>query len=188
MTLKKTFLTLLFLLISSSHAINLEQDKKFGVEVNPFYLLIITPGENSETMLSGTFSFFDHINGAEIAIPLHYMKMNSYKQLTIDIHYRKFLNNQVGGFYLSGFGRVARLEGETTNDTEFNYAKQTKVGLGAGLGFRVFSDFGLYWGASFSLGRYLTNDNENFGSNLFTINDDAPYILDIEFFKFGYSF
>ncbi len=189
MLIKILFISIL-LSISSLHAMNLEKDKRFGVEINPFYLLILSPGENDETVLSGTFSYFDHKNGAEIAIPLHQMKMGSekYEQQTIDIHYRKFLNNQVGGFYLSGFARAARLEGKTTYEQEFNYAKQTKIGLGVGLGFRVFSSFGLYWGASLNLGRYLTNDNENFNIDAFTITDDAPYILDIEFFKFGYSF
>ena len=85
---KKIFFTISFLLISGLNAINLADEKRFGVEVNPFYLLVIAPGENGERLLSGTISFFDHINGAEIAIPLHVMNLSDdkYKQQTIDIH------------------------------------------------------------------------------------------------------
>ncbi len=184
---KKILFISIFIFSSLANAANLPKDKNFGIETNPFYLLVVSSGE--DTMLSGTFSYFDHTNNAEIAIPIHIMHLdNDYKQETIDVHYRKFLNNHIGGFYLSGFARVARLRGETDYSQDYKYAKQTKFGGGMGIGVRIFSSFGLYWGASLSLGRYLTGDNDTFRSDSFTLTDDQPYIFDVEFFKFGYSF
>ncbi len=186
--LKKIFFIAIFIFLSLANAASLPKEKKFGVETNPFYLLVISSGE--DTMLSGTFSYFDHKNNAEIAVPIHVMHLgnSNYKQETIDVHYRKFLNDRVGGFYLSGFARVARLRGETDYSKDYKYAKQTKLGTGVGIGVRIFSSFGLYWGASLSLGRYLTGDNDTFRSDTLIITDDQPYIFDIELFKFGYSF
>jgi hypothetical protein len=184
MFLRLVFIVLLF--INTLGADNLPKEKHFGVEVNPFYLLILTPGDNSETFLSGTFSYFDHENLVEIAIPLHYMTEESddYKQFTVDVHYRKFINDFIGGFYYSGFARLAKLEGEAGN----SYIKQTKFGLGVGIGFRLFHKSGFYWGASLGLGSYVTGDNDQFVNNLFVVTDDSRLIVDIELFKFGYTF
>jgi hypothetical protein len=182
MFFRLAFVTLLF---SSLGADNLAKQKHFGAEVNPFYLLILTPGENSETYLSGTFSYFDHDNLVEIAIPFHYMNQDDdYKQQTIDVHYRQFINDSIGGFYYSGFARFAKLEGESGN----GYTKLTKAGLGAGIGFRLFHKSSFYWGASLSLGAYLLGDNDQFTHNLFVATDDSRVIVDIELFKFGYTF
>ncbi len=188
--LKKTIFITMLLFVNCLYGGSLQSDKKFGIELNPFYLMISTLGEGNELVLSATGSYFDHKNGVEIAIPISHMRFSTdgLKQQTIDIHYRKFLNQEIGSLYLSLFSRLAKLEGETRYDQKYNYAKQLKVGVGAGIGFRVFSKFGLYWGASINLGRYLTDDNKNFSIDSFAITDDAPYIFDIEFFKFGYYF
>lgn len=108
MFLRLAFVTLL---LSSLGADGLPKEKRFGAEVNPFYLFVLTPGDNSETYLSGTLSYFDHENLVEIAFPLHYMVQNNYKQFTADVHYRKFINDSIGGVYYSGFVRFAKLEG-----------------------------------------------------------------------------
>ena len=178
-------LALALLFFSSLAADSLSKEKKFGVEVNPFYLLILSPGENSETYLSGTFSYFDHENLVEIALPVDYIKeYNDYKQLTIDFHYRKFINHSIEGLYYSGFARLAKLEGDSGN----SHIKQTKFGLGVGIGFRLFHKSGFYWGASFGLGSYITGNNDQFENNLFVVTDDPRLIVDIELFKFGYTF
>ncbi len=179
------FLRLAFvaLLLSSLGADNLAKQKHFGAEVNPFYILISAGGSNTK-YLSSTFSYFDHENLAEVAIPLHYYKEHNYKQQTIDVHYRKFINDFIGGFYYSGFARLAKLEGDGGN----SYIKQTKFGLGVGVGFRLFHKSGFYWGASFGLGSYITGDNDQFVNNLFVITDDPRMIVDIELLKFGYTF
>ena len=182
------FLRLAFIvltLMSMLDAESLSKDKRFGAEVNPFYLLI-SAGGTSEKYLSGTFSYFNHKNSTEIAFPIHYMSQdyNDYKQRTLDVHYRKFINDSIDGFYYSGFARFAKLEGRSGN----TLIKQTKVGAGAGIGFRLFHKSGFFWGASLGLGAYLTGDNDQFTHNLFVITDDQQMIVDIELFKFGYTF
>lgn len=180
-----------FLLFSSLFSANLSKDKKVGVAVNPFYLFVISPSSSGEKLISGTISYFDHVNYVEIAVPLHYMKINDsdYRQQTIDIHYRKYANDYIGGFYLSGFARLARLEGRSSSNLDgYNYAKQVKFGLGVGLGAKVFLKNGIYWGAGLSIGRYITGDNEIFDQDSFLMTDDLPFILDVELFKFGYAF
>ncbi len=57
-----------------------------------------------------------------------------------------------------------------------------------GVGVKVFLKNGIYWGAGVSVGRYLTSENEIFSKDSFFITDDTPFILDVEFFKFGYAF
>ncbi len=171
-----------FLIAICLHADTLPEDKSYGVEINPFYLLLTSP---SESYFSGTFSYFDHARDVEIAFPIHYYKeADDYKQYTLDMHYRKFINDKIQGLYYSGFARLARLEGVSGN----SYIKQVKFGLGGGVGFRLFNKNGFYWGASFSIGSYITNDNDQFVNNMFVVTDDPRFIVDIELLKFGYSF
>ena len=97
---------------------------------------------------------------------------------------------------MSGFSRFAYLNG-IANDI-YNYdmdytitgEKESvfKVGLGIGIGYRIFSYKGIYWGTSLNVGRYLIGKNEHFYSGFLDINDDATMILDIEFLKFGWAF
>jgi hypothetical protein len=108
-----------------------------------------------------------------------------YKQFTVDVHYRKYINDTIGGFYYGGFTRLAKLEGKGAG---YSYIKQTKLGFGGTLGFRLFHNRGFYWGASLSLGSYITGDNEQFIGQMFEITDDQKFIIDIELFKFGYTF
>ncbi len=176
------FISILILAINL-HAGSLSKDKHFGVEVNPFYLLLTG---SSERYFSGTVSYFDHENNVEIAFPVYYYNedYNNYKQYTLDMHYRKFINKTMHGFYYSGFARVAKLEGLSGNYR----IKQTKLGLGVGIGFRLFSKSGFYWGASLGAGSYITGNNDQFVNNMFVVTDDPRFIFDIELLKFGYSF
>ena len=64
-----------------------------------------------------------------------------------------------------------------------------RLGVGFGMGFRKFSNRGLYWGCILSLGRYLTNmKTTNSSANLLELTGLQNYIFDIEFFKVGYAF
>lgn len=165
--------------------------KKFGVEINPFYLLLL---HREEQILSGSFSYFDHQNNVEYAFPIHYYKFNSdhsddYEQYTIDLHYRKFLDDKIGGAYLSGFARLAHLEGNVYDNSDYKSAEQTKIGIGAGVGYRYFSNNNFYWGAGLSLGAYIGNHRDlEYDTPAFFIGDDHTLIVDIEFLKFGWAF
>ncbi|HOC23782.1 MAG TPA: hypothetical protein PKJ13_00650 [bacterium] len=174
--------------------------KRFGVEFNFIRALVI----EEDVTLSGGFSLFDVDRNAEIAFPFYYANpgdAQSMHEITLDCHYRYFLGNTRNGFYLSGFTRFAHLEGyEEQSQAPFwdvpelaeIRTTRNKIGIGVGLGYRKFSYKGLYWGCSFSFGRYLTGRNDIFYSNWDDFaslnNDDGKYIFDIEFLKFGWAF
>ena len=181
--------------------------KNFGIEVNPFRLLAL--GIGSDFAASGSVSLFNVSRSAEIAIPLLY-KHNSTKAIqdlraksefnlvTADVHYRQFLGHSQNGFYLSGFGRLANLNGNRNTDRsnllfDFDTASSanlsvTKFGVGVGLGYRIFSHRGIYWGTGMSFGRYLGGKSDQFRSASGFIDDDAEIIFDVEFLKFGWAF
>ena len=117
-----------------------------------------------------------------------------YTLLTLDAHYRYFLGDTTNGFYINGFGRLARLRAKTGDDLSWldGYAThptatENKFGVGVGIGYRIFSKNGLYWGTSLSAGRYIVGKNDKFIMANFG-NDDSQTIIDIEMLKFGYAF
>lgn len=178
--------------------------KNFGVEVNPFRL--ITLGATNNTSLSGSVSLFNVVRSAEIQIPIYYMDSpdeendfykDAFSLLTVDVHYRQFLGRTQNGFFLSGFGRLARLEGYQGKWLDGVFGDSTiedkrtsllKFGAGVGLGYRIFSHRGLYWGSSISLGRYFNGGENRFRGGFGSLYDDGKIIFDIELFKFGWAF
>jgi hypothetical protein len=170
--------------------------KKFGIELNLFRILLI----DKAITLSGTFSIFNVNKQVEIAFPVYYDKPEDKYDLrtfTIDCHYRYFLRNTLNGFYLSGFVRYAYLDGyEGNNNLNLfgsenpigNKINESKLGIGFGLGVRIFSYKGLYWGASMSFGRYFIGENNRFYGHFLSLDDDEKYIFDIECLKFGWAF
>lgn len=181
-------------------------DRQYGVEFNFFRLL--TLGQSQES-LSGTFSLFNTDNNTEIAFPFMYSRgahddtfdrytstpigdisKKDLSSITLDAHYRKYLGHRLDGFYISGFGRLAHLNGVKEENLQFSEGSETKFGIGVGIGYRIISDDGFYWGASLSLGRYLTgnsavfHDSENVSADM----DDNEVIFDVELLKFGYAF
>lgn len=188
-------------------------DRRYGIEFNFFRLL--TLGQSQES-LSGTFSLFNTDNNTEIAFPFMYSRgehddvdgyysyttynSSSYSQfdttnedltsITLDAHYRKYLGHRLDGFYISGFGRMARLSGVKEENRQYSKGSETKFGVGVGIGYRIISENGLYWGASLSLGRYLTGESDVFHDsvNLSADIDDSEMIFDVELLKFGYAF
>lgn len=168
-------------------------DKKFGVEFNFVRLLLM----NEAFSLSGSFSVFNVNRHAELAFPVYYQHPKNSADLTeftLDCHYRYFLGRYQNGFYLSAFTRYAYLNG-TLGDNELFESpspgiKDTehKLGIGVGLGYRIFSYKGLYWGTSLSFGRYIIGQSKKFAGDFLSLDDDEEYILDVELLKFGFAF
>ena len=82
-------------------------EKKFGIEFNPAYLLFASAQD--ALVISGGFSLFKVRKNAEIAFPILYFhsKRNNNSdfygtEFSTDCHYRYFLSEKQGGFYLSG--------------------------------------------------------------------------------------
>jgi hypothetical protein len=168
-------------------------NKKFGIEFNFFRLLTMEKSVN----LSGGFSLFSADRRGELAFPVYYSNPEDSKDLkewTIDCHYRFFLGNTQNGFYLSGFVRYASLRGYLGDNKLFQTGKvykkssENKIGIGVGLGYRIFSYRGLYWGTSLSFGRYIVGENNKFYGHFLSYDDDEKYIIDWEFLKFGWAF
>lgn len=171
------------------------EGKKYGIEFNVFRLLLV-----DNFSLSGSFSFFDPERKTEISIPVYYFIADSRTAtdiFTIDCHYRYFLKNTLNGFYLSAFGRIAKFDGyydtyeyEKSYDEYYHKKSITDIGLGVGIGYRIFSYKGLYWGTSISFGRYLGGNDLSrfeFDNNDLFIELDKQ-IINIEFLKFGWAF
>ncbi|MBI9031787.1 hypothetical protein JEZ13_07295 [bacterium] len=170
-------------------------DKKYGIEANFFRLLLL-----KNTSFSGTFSLFDINRDAELAFPIYYFKPEEEfftEIFTLDCHYRYFLRNTQNGFYISAFARYAKFDGWVDNwDNEYSdkgdyYKKKTisDIGIGVGVGYRIFSYKGLYWGTSVSFGRYIGGnkiEELEFDNNDLFIPIDQ--IVNIEFLKFGWAF
>lgn len=176
--------------------------RQHGIELNLFRFLLWDEGEKS---MSGTYSRFDTDKNVEIAMPFMYSSgpqdeyfwdddpaIGDLESYTVDLHYRKYLGHRLEGFYLSGFSRLAHLNGtlEASSAGFYDKGSETKLGVGFGIGYRVFSPSGLYWGMSLSLGRYLTGESDAFLSSDSSSADldDESLIVDVEFFKFGYAF
>lgn len=166
--------------------------KTVGVELNLFRVLLV----DEMPTASGSVTLFNVDRHAEISFPFYFQgqkKSTDLIEFTLDCHYRYFLGNTQNGFYLSGFARYAYLKGRLGEDYLFgapagSISDENKVGVGVGLGYRKFSYRGLYWGASFSFGRYVVGENNKFASSFFSLDDDSEYILDVELLKFGWAF
>jgi hypothetical protein len=171
-------------------------NKHFGIEFNPASLLV--ESTDNFLVLSGGFSLFAVDRSAEIAFPFFYQdgtaKKDNYSLtlLNFDAAYRRFLGRHQDGFYLSVGTRYTYIRGEEgstlflfTSNTPGPTITTSKIGLYFGIGYRYFSESGLYWGFSISYGRYFSNDERDIkGVTL----DDSKILFDIELLKFGISF
>jgi len=217
----KIITTLLLLIATQSNYATPIEGRQFGVEFNIPRLLSYNKAWRS---LSGSFSYFNHHNNTEIAFPWLLAKFgyndddsaaNNYNTSddndflttkSIDMHYRKFYDNQLNGFYMSAFARVTHLDGyvythnnslptpssETDkpsyqrNSEKF---KKLRFGLGIGLGYRVFSQTNrLYWGTGIILGRYIDDTDYDLVNDGGFFAESPPIIVDAELLKFGYAF
>jgi len=171
-----------------------------GIELNPLTILAI--GDDSkDTAFSGAISLFDNINASEIALSVAYEKEYSdlfgingssivAEVMDVSLHYRKFARAKTNGFYYGGFTAYTYLDGQLKNDTRL--ATVEKFGIGAEIGFRLMkteSDWSVYWGPSFKIGRYFGSDNNVFESNsLGMLLYDKDLFIDIDFFRVGFRF
>ena len=181
----------------------------WGIEINPLRLLI-SAGGSDWTSFSGTLSHFNNETGVEIAMPIlyskdittryNYMDLNSFDDfedeevaLDIDIHYRQYFSKKrTEGAYIGAFARYTYLDGKAIKDGK--YATVEKFGVGGEIGFKIKNIFNtpFYWGSSFSLGTYISSDNDVFQTTDMSIGafdiDDNKYIVDLELLKVGYEF
>jgi len=172
-----------------------KENQSFGVEFNVFRPLLMKSIDINS--FSGGINYFNDTRGIEIAIPFTYNKIlydndfrvNDYDDtgLTVDLHYRKFFQNEAKGFYLGGFGRYTYLEGKSTNA---QIVKQHRFGIGTEVGVRIREkNSPVYLGISFALGAYLDNEEVSFAhKGSFMDMDRRKYFWDIELLKFGYEF
>jgi len=180
------------------------QNRRYGMEFNVARFLVSEPGS---VVLSGGFSIFKPEQKVELAFPIFLSSSEDFNNdqfslATLDFHYRSFLGESMKGFYLSAFTRLAYLDG--IRNTSIDYAalqpnqlpgeavgergSEVKLGVGVGIGYRIFSKGHYYWGASLSMGRYLVGKNDQFDSGLDPFDDDGQVIFDAEILKFGYAF
>jgi hypothetical protein len=176
------------------------ENKKFGIELNPAYLLVSS--SRSYLILSAGISFFSIDRNAEIACPIFYQSGSSKetggRDVTLwnqDIIYRRFLGQHQDGFYLEGGLRYTHIRGEEENgfsifgisigSTTAPIITTDKVGAMFGIGYRYFSSSGFYWGTSISYGAYFSADERNIKE---VYPDDTKTIIDFEILKFGVAF
>lgn len=176
------------------------EGKSIGIEFNPAYFL--SGISKSYTVLSGGISFFAIDRNAEIACPFFYQNGTTDKSNTSelllwnhDVLYRKFLGQHQKGFYIEGGFRYTHIRGEEENGISFlgiNLGSTSspvittdKLGAMFGIGVRIFSTSGLYWGASVKYGAYFSSDERGIKG---VFPDNTKTIIDFEILKFGFAF
>jgi hypothetical protein len=173
-------------------------NKSFGIEFNPAYLLYASAGDF--LVLSGGCSLFSVDRSAEVAFPIYYQsgtrKTDSHPLtfLNLDATYRRFLGRHQDGFYISGGVRYLYIKGEEGSWIETLFPSGTprpiitsrKLGAYFGIGYRYFSESGIYWGTNIILGRYFSEDTREV-KGLWPI-ETGKIILDYELLKFGIAF
>ncbi len=192
--MKKILLTLLAPLCL------LANDNNMGIEINPFRLLL---NDEDTSSFSGAFSYFLVDQNAEIRFPIfwrkdtresyngiHSLERNTEIQSTIDVEYRYFTNAEViGGLFVGAVARYAYLSNEKNERLD---RSTNKFGLGITGGYRYMPEgSNWYWGASITVIRYLHGENNIFeggDTNIAWVDNDAPAVISIDFFKIGYRF
>ena len=198
-------------------------NRKLGIEINLFRLLFFSSKyEDMNHSFSGGVSLFNIDRHAEITFQIYYIyytifdyycDVNKFnfgeiplQQFILDCHYRRFLGKTQKGFYISGFIRYANLRGMKKEDL-YNYCHsggeepklipENKLGIGFGIGYRIFSHKGFYWGVSLNIGRYFIGENNIFyhkwydpvgPEDLLYPTNDVGIIYSFELFKFGWAF
>jgi hypothetical protein len=168
--------------------------KSMGIEFNPAYLLLASADD--QVVISGGLSLFKADRRAEIAFPIFFRDSNKENEeittFVIDSHFRRFLGQHQGGFYLSGSLRYKYAKGKKDLDEipfiNFQSGEEVtlhKFGVGFGIGYRYFSRSGFYWGTSLTVGRYFT-DTDDLANDTEALNGKA--YIDMELLKFGFAF
>ncbi len=167
--------------------------RNYGVELNPIMLLM---SKKDFTNIFATFSIFNLDRGAEIAFPVYYGANGEDAEkstvLILDAQYRKFFNTNQKGFYFCGGLRYSFEKGYEDifiwpYPDEEDIVTNNKLGLSFGIGYRYFSESGLFWGINLSGGRYLTSTKTKiYNSSAMYWTPD--YFGNFELLKFGYYF
>jgi hypothetical protein len=182
-------------------------DKTMGIELDPAYILYSSAGDY--LTIPGTISFFNVSRRAELAFPFFYKNGTSHGNngasgsnydipltlLNIDATWRQFIGKHQDGLYFSGGLRYTYIKGVGGNGVDLgifsiNFGRGvpltvSKIGAHFGLGYRVFTKSGFYWGTSLIIGRYFSNDTRDVQD---VTLDDSKLIFDMELLKFGFAF
>ena len=178
-------------------------NKSVGVEFN-LARILATAGRDYPS-ISGTFSLFAVTRSGELAFPYYYQHGTTKQHelfgsgsydvpvtlVNLDATYRHFLGKHQAGIYFSGGVRYTYINGIEGPDFIIFSVKQSgaessanRFGAYFGVGYLYFTKSGFYWGTSFIFGRFFGGEKHYQE----VILDDGPYIIDMEFLKFGYAF
>jgi len=159
--------------------------KRYGVELNFIrFLLFGSDTDGINHTLSGGVSLFYHEKNVELSFPFLYSdpdygEESHRRKFTLDFQYRKYLGNTLNKFYLAGVLRYAY-----SKHFGYDYVEGTEnaLGLGFGMGYRIYSYKGLYWGTNILVGRYFVGKMNSW------IGSKSDLLLSVSLFKFGYAF
>ena len=155
-------------------------DKLGGLEINPLYSMIYS--QDNKISFSGTLSFFPKDQKVEIAFPFSKKtRTDDFFQITegeattfnLDVQLRYFLGRHRKDIYIMGGLRYSN----HVEQNEFIDLSYDKGGISFGVGYRIFSSSGLYWGCSIYYGKYYLGSDNGPGN-----------FMNLEFFKFGKTF
>jgi len=170
------------LFLGLTHADTLKKENSLGI---------------SYGLMGIELSYFNKKHNSELTALVMYFSDDEYEEnydpnkdeseLHGSIHYRKFFKPKIGGWYYGGFARITKLEGKLKN--EHSRATQTKVGIGAEVGYTSFNLLGysgLYWNVGFGIGPYLSQDNELFERD--DMLGDAAAAVHMDIIRLGYVY
>jgi len=168
-----------------------------GLELNPG-LILYARGQKA-TVVSTGFSYFLKNRKSEITIPIVYeyskngdwFHYNYGKSVNLELHYRKFLMGKIGGIYSDIGIKYNYAYSEPSDDHENSESKlMRRLGLGCGMGYRIFSDDRFYLGIGVFLGSYLLGEDidNSTGLSSFLFTSDERSFFTIQLLKIGYAF
>tara|TARA_B110000263_G_C15267628_1_gene491912 strand:+ start:270 stop:872 length:603 start_codon:yes stop_codon:yes gene_type:complete len=154
-------------------------NKTMGIMFNPIATILYDEG----LRINGGFSYFPKNKRTELYLGYQYINEsdNQDYQLDIDILNRLYFARKYRkGFHLLYGTRFTSYKNSNNywDDENSEPRVNSKLGVSFGVGYRIFSKNGLYWGTSLYVGRHLLVEDED---------DDHPYLW-MELFKIGYLF
>ncbi len=208
---------LLWLVLSSFTTVTMADDRRWGVEVNPYFLVgsLVDP---EMTWLAGGVSRFLPEKNLELHAPLFYQDRGGDQDLILGFSLRRYFpkpgrglfptpeETRVDSWFKRAMETLAGLVfpgyqspgfrpfvGITTRlyRSRSTFEDATRLGLGGTVGVRWFSSQHFYWGADVTFGRYLVGDTEAYAAvDRFILPpyDSGKIMADFTFFQFGYRF
>ncbi len=179
--IKKALLVSMLTLFLNADALD-DSKKGYGISYGLMGLeaSYFNKNQNSEVMVSAMKFSDDEYED-------NYDPNKDEEEFHLSFHYRKFFKPQIGGWYYGGFARYSKLEGKLKG--EHSRATQSKVGVGAEIGYTSFSLFGyneLYWNVGFGIGPYFSGDSELFERD--DMLGDAAVAVHMDIIRLGYVF